>query len=399
MPITKKPKDYYPGWSADWKVDPAWTAPEKASFTESASAQMNEVMRELMRRMPQLTGAGNWDELVAKEFVEDERKRKLLQMQEDRKRSSTTTIYDKTNIEEATKETRKKEKIMNIGEEIVQQITKEVQARFEIPKDELKKFISTELEDRKPKTIVIKQKDLPNVKFDSVHSLFDRLLHLMACRLPIFITGPAGSGKTRAVEQAAEALSIEFSSVSVGPQTTQSHLMGYMDAVGKYVQTEFRKRYEKGGVFLIDEFDAGSPQVLTCLNSALSGSFCAFPDGMIKKHENFMCIATGNTYGNGANRIYVGRNQLDGATLDRFVFLEWNYCPKLEKTLAQDCDQWYQRVKQVRDKATQLGIRAIVSPRATIYGATLIKSGLRQPEVEEMVLWKGISEADRKRLA
>lgn len=296
-----------------------------------------------------------------------------------------------TNKKEREKET------MNIGEELIQQIVNEVEGRFRIPHDKLVAFVEEELDKRKPKSIVIKKKDLPEIKLDHVHQQFEKLLHLMACRVPVFITGPAGSGKTRAVEDAAKALALEFSAISVGPQTTQSHIMGYNDAVGKYVPTEFRKRFQGGGVFLIDEFDAGSPQVLTCLNSALAGNFCAFPDGMVQKHKDFLCIATGNTYGNGANRIYVGRNQLDGATTDRFVYLEWDYDLRLEAALCNN-DEWFNRVTSVRNKVRDLGIRAIVSPRASIYGATLLQAGMNKKEVENMVLFKGLSDADRKRV-
>lgn len=285
---------------------------------------------------------------------------------------------------------------MDIGQMLVEEVTKEVEKRFNVSSEMLKGIVADELS-KHSKTITIKRKDLPEIKFDAVHSQFEKLLRLMSCRVPVFITGPAGSGKTKAVEQASDALGLEFSAVSVGPQTTQSHLMGYMDATGRYVVSEFRKRFENGGVFLIDEFDAGSPQVLTCLNSALSGSFCAFPDAMVKKHADFLCIATGNTYGNGANRIYVGRNQLDGATLDRFVVLEFDYCEKLERKLTNN-DAWLERVQVIRNKVSELGIRVVISPRASIYGAKLLESGFTQKEVESMTIFKGMSKEDMERV-
>lgn len=294
------------------------------------------------------------------------------------------------------------EEKMSVGEKIIAEISEEIHRRFKVPEDQINALVvqtvEKELNARKPRPVVVKQKGKKEVKLDQVHGSFDTLLQLVACRVPIFITGPAGSGKTKAVEQVALALQLDFSAISVGPQTTQAHLMGYISATGSYVPTEFRKRFEHGGIFLIDEFDAGSPQVLTCLNSALSGSFCAFPDGMIKKHESFLCIATGNTYGNGANRIYVGRNQLDGATTDRFVFLEWDYCPKLERSLAYEFKDWYEHVLAVREKANHLGMRVVISPRATMYGAELLRAGIPKKDVEKMVLYKGLTEVDCKRL-
>jgi cobaltochelatase CobS len=40
---------------------------------------------------------------------------------------------------------------------------------------------------------------------------------------------------------------------------------------------------------------------------------------------NDCIVATANTFGTGADRVYVGSLQIDGATLDRFAFLEWPY--------------------------------------------------------------------------
>jgi hypothetical protein len=46
--------------------------------------------------------------------------------------------------------------------------------------------------------------------------------------------------------------------------------------------------------------------------------------------------AAANTYGTGADALYVGRNQLDAATLDRFYVVEMDYDRKLEAKLAPE---------------------------------------------------------------
>jgi cobaltochelatase CobS len=53
--------------------------------------------------------------------------------------------------------------------------------------------------------------------------------------------------------------------------------MGYMDAHGKLVRTLLREAYEHGGVFLLDEIDAGNPGVLTVLNALLANGQVGFP--------------------------------------------------------------------------------------------------------------------------
>jgi MoxR-like ATPase len=181
--------------------------------------------------------------------------------------------------------------------------------------------------------------------------------------------------------------------MSVGPQTTKSDIFGYMDANGNYVTTEFRRRFEEGGVFLLDEIDAGHGGVLTAVNAALAGTLCAFPDGMIRKHEDFVCLAAGNTYGTGATREYVGRNQLDAATLDRFDFIDFPYDAALEKAIVASAGgdpDWVDFVQTVRVAVDELKLRHVVSPRASINGAKLLKAGRPRDEVVRTQVWKSL---------
>lgn len=229
------------------------------------------------------------------------------------------------------------------------------------------------------------------------HRNFEVLLRVLGCKLPPYLVGPAGSGKTVSVYNAAKALGMEFGAVSVGPQTTQSQIFGYKDAHGNYQETEFRKRYEHGGVFLFDELDAGNAQVLTSINSALSNDYCAFPDGMIKKHPDFVCAASGNTYGRGATREYVGRNQIDAATLDRFVLVEWPYDEQLERQLVTNF-QWVYFVQKVRANAEKHGIKMVISQRASIYGEKLLAAGIGEAAVRELLIFKGVDIDTKKKL-
>jgi MoxR-like ATPase len=195
----------------------------------------------------------------------------------------------------------------------------------------------------------------------------------------------AGTGKTFAGQQTAEALNLNFYAMSVGVQTSKSDIIGYQDASGRYVRTHFRDAYENGGVFLMDEIDAGNANVLIQINAALSNGMCAFPDGMVIQHEDFVFIASANTFGNGANRQYVGRNQLDAATLDRFTVIEWLIDDELESNLAIGLNgkAWYMAVRAARDYVAEKNIRALISPRATLKGSTLLNSG---QDIDEVIL-------------
>ena len=247
------------------------------------------------------------------------------------------------------------------------------------------------------RTIEIKVADKAPIVIDRQHRTFEDLLQTLASGLNVWLVGPAGSGKTTAAEKAAEALGIAFFCQSVGLQTTKSDLLGYMDATGRYVTTSFRRAYEEGGVFCLDEVDAGNPNVLTVLNSALSNGYCSFPDGMIKRSENCRVVAAGNTWGTGANRQYVGRNPIDGATLDRFAMIEWAYDEEFEMDLCSN-KGWCTYVQKVRKSVAELSIQHIVSPRASLHGARLLSNGMPRNKVEEMVIWKGMDKDSRTKV-
>ena len=225
------------------------------------------------------------------------------------------------------------------------------------------------------------------------HPVLPKVINVMNNRLPLFLVGEAGSGKTHLVEQAAKVLNLPFYCMSVCGQTTASSLLGYMNATGQYVRTLFRDAYEKGGVFLLDEIDNGNPNVLSVLNSALSNNVCSFPDTMVRRHKDFILCASGNTYGHGANRKYVGRLEIDGATLDRFIYIDVEYSKPLEKQIC-GWPEYAELIQAIRKKAQKLGMRHIISPRASIYGAKLIKSGMGLDEVLSYTVFKDMTKDD-----
>lgn len=233
--------------------------------------------------------------------------------------------------------------------------------------------------------------DKKTVKLTGVqHEQFESLLTIVQAAQPVLMVGPAGTGKTHGAQLVSEALALPFHSISVGSQTSKSDLQGYLTATGVYIRTQFREAYENGGVFLLDEADAGNSNVLILLNAALSNGYMAFPDGMIKAHEDFRMIATANTFGHGANRQYVGRNQLDAATLDRFVTLTWDIDEKVEQAMAGSTangQKWLTVVRAVRKRAVEdLELRVVVSPRATLRGVTLLNAGMPFDAVLESAL-------------
>lgn len=243
------------------------------------------------------------------------------------------------------------------------------------------------------KVIILKEYDKTFKKSTVQHSKFETVLKCLDVRSNLALVGPAGSGKTTIVEESAKVLDLPFYSKSVSVQTGTHEFFGYYDANGNYVPTLFRKAYEEGGIFLLDEFDAGNPNVLAALNQSVANNVCPFPDAMVSKHKDFIMVIAGNTFGTGATMEYVGRNKIDAATLDRFVFLEIPYDNKFEMNLAKD-KEWCKEVQEYRKRASDKGLKVVISPRATFYGEMLLLAGLSKEEVLKMTVFKGLTDSE-----
>lgn len=229
------------------------------------------------------------------------------------------------------------------------------------------------------------------------HKQFAEIFQCLKAGVNVALVGPAGSGKTTAVKEAAKALELEFYSKSVSAQTGTHEFFGYQDASGNYVRTIFRDAFENGGVFLLDEFDAGNPNVLAALNQATANGECAFADGMVQKHDDFIIVMAGNTFGHGANSEYVGRNKIDAATLDRFVFIHFDYDEDFETQLSTN-KEWAKKIQILRKIANDKKIKTIISPRATFNGEKLLQVGMSEEQVLQLTVFKGLHDDEVKML-
>lgn len=192
------------------------------------------------------------------------------------------------------------------------------------------------------------------------HNKLAQVLRYVQIRQSLYLYGPAGTGKTQLAETAAQAVNLPFYPISVCGQTTKSDLLGYTTANGSYIETIFRTAYENGGVFLLDEIDNGNPNVTAVLNSALANGVCTFPDKVVKRHPDFICIAAANTFGTGASAEYIGRNPIDAATLDRFKQIFVDYDEELEMELFPNAAAIVQKLRKAMK-----GERVVISMRKT----------------------------------
>jgi cobaltochelatase CobS len=239
------------------------------------------------------------------------------------------------------------------------------------------------------------------------HSVLPKLLRVLATGKHVFLPGPAGTGKSHMARQAAQALGKPFYAVSVGPTMLESKLLGYMDAKGEFISTVFYEWTKKGGVFLLDEVDNGNPSVLNVMNAALANKFVGFPNGeMVELHQDCICLAAGNTFGTGPDRAYVGRQALDAAFLNRFVFLEVPIDEALEEQLclATGLDAYrvglsLSLVRRLRRKIAELKLPIVMGPRNAEAFCALLAAGFVDHEATDMALRKGLSDADWRKIS
>lgn len=220
------------------------------------------------------------------------------------------------------------------------------------------------------------------------HSKFEMIKTCVENKIPVYLAGPAGSGKNHTLEQVAKVLDLEFYFTNSVQQ--EYKLTGFIDAGGNFHETEFYKAFKNGGLFFLDEMDASIPEVLVLLNAAIANGYFEFPNGKITAHEDFRVVAAGNTVGSGADEAYTGRMVLDQATLDRFAIIEFGYDLGIEMALAKGNSQLVEFIEDLRKQAEEKGIRATFSYRCITMVIKLESSGMKIEEIIKIAVVKGM---------
>lgn len=228
---------------------------------------------------------------------------------------------------------------------------------------------------------------------EAKHEKYNVIKCCLENNIPIYLAGPAGSGKNYTVEQIAKELNWNFYFSNSVQQ--EYKLTGFIDAGGKFHETEFSKACKEAAsgkdvVFFLDEMDASIPEVLVLLNAAIANGYFEFPDGKINFGDKVHFVSAGNTVGSGADEMYTGRMVLDQATLDRFAIIEFDYSRSIELLLARGNDELVNFVRALRDDAKEKGIRATFSYRCITMMAKLENSGMNLKEAIKISVMKGL---------
>lgn len=193
------------------------------------------------------------------------------------------------------------------------------------------------------------------------HKKYAYILDIVKAGMPVLLEGEAGTGKSTIAMQIAEDTGTTFYSISCTKQMSVNALLGFISINGVYIPTQFRYAFENGGIFLLDEIDAADPNVLLTLNTVENG-FIAFPDGIVKKHNDFRLIATANP--SNEHSVYTGRSKLDFSTLDRFFCITLERDSSLE--LALTSEDIVDNVNHIRGLFKKNGVTKIITMRDSL---------------------------------
>lgn len=247
-----------------------------------------------------------------------------------------------------------------------------------------------------PRIIEVKTESETKPVIGMTHEKFEMVLKLVAADIPVFLTGPAGCGKNVLCKQVAEALGKEF--YFSNAVTQEYKITGFIDANGTYQETQFYKAFTQGGVFMLDEMDASTPEVLVILNAAIANRYFDFPVGRMDAHPDFRIVAAGNTYGTGADMEYTGRFQLDASSLDRFALIEVSYDREIEKAIAGGDKALIQFIHDFRKAIKKADIKFTVSYRA-IERLVKLKAMFDLQTAIQLAVLRGMDADDAKLVA
>jgi MoxR-like ATPase len=224
-------------------------------------------------------------------------------------------------------------------------------------------------------------------------------------RLNVALIGPSGSGKSVLGAQVAEVLGMPSAlwEISCAPDLPTSRLLGTFTpnlTTGEnvYTPTPVVAFWRDGGVIVVDEYDNSDPSWGLVLNNALSSGWLTLPTGeRVKRHDRCFVLVCMNTWGHGQSRQYVGRAQLDGAALQRFVggMVEIDYDQDLERAQVPE-EEIRGPFWRARERMRELGLQRILSTRGLVAMRILVQACAFTPAAALREICADWTPADRR---
>ena len=283
-----------------------------------------------------------------------------------------------------------------------------------IDEDAVNAIIDARLTAIQPAKIILRDLAPAVTVKEATHPSFEKVLRLLQAGINVLLVGRAGCGKSYLAKQIAKALGKEFGTIHCSAGVSESQVTGWLLPIGeggafRFMPSHFAKLYTQGNsLFLIDEIDAADANMMTVLNGALANGTLHIPQCVDRpsweRGAGTCIMAAANTFGVGADAMYVGRNQLDAATLDRFYIVTMDYDAALEHAIAglpytpgkawtaapaptsQELAALGSWVLSLRDKVESAKLRRVISTRTLQKALLARQAGVNADEVKADIL-------------
>lgn len=202
---------------------------------------------------------------------------------------------------------------------------------------------------------------------ETYHQKFEEILNYVCNNENVYLYGPAGTGKNVICKQVANALKANY--FYNNTLYTKYDCIGYMDATGNFVKTVLYDFLKSDGAALMffDELDNSMAEAVIPLNDLLADGKLTFANGeTLYLTEDKHIIAAGNTDGRGATDEYNGRYKMDESTRSRFLFINVDYCRKVEEAIVKESKYILDFIDELRKACKQTGIKLILGYREII---------------------------------
>lgn len=305
-------------------------------------------------------------------------------------RKSTASQSKKYKSYKSREDTKEKSNPNQNSTEIDDDEWEEILKEYDIEQEQFQENVTNENKDEVEE--VEKEepvKEEPEKPKNVRHEEYSTIKACLELGIPVYLAGPAGSGKNHTVEQIAKEEGWDFYFSNSVQQ--EYKLTGFIDAGGSFHETEFYKACtsENECIFFLDEIDASIPEVLVLLNAAIANGYFEFPNGIVR-FDNVHFVAAGNTVGSGADDMYSGRMVLDQATLDRFAIIEFDYSEVIERKITNGNQELITFIHGLRENCSKNGVRATFSYRCMMMVTKLEKTDMPLEKILKISVFKGM---------
>jgi hypothetical protein len=243
--------------------------------------------------------------------------------------------------------------------------------------EKIRALVAEEVSKQPPRVIHLKGEKVDAKLEGVVHPVLPELIERYeAGERTFLLTGPAGTGKTTIALSFSKAIKAKRTTViGCSEDMRREQFVGFRslnvaDGTAPYVPSalvEDLKVTDAPTVTILEEIDASNPNALLTIN-ALENGMLPTPDctetPVHARPAQHVLIATANTWGNagtGSNS-YVGRNQLDAATINRYRCLFVGYDPKVEAAVV-GCTETLKLTKTIRERLASGNVRRMWTTR------------------------------------